>query len=96
MDRYWSHMVNCSSCNAVYKGLNALQALLQIVSIASLGIVAATKEGTLSAVTRISLASMAATLCGLLVMTWVLYCLRNLSSEIGMLQSYGAKWIEQD
>lgn len=48
MDRYWSHVVNCRSCNAAYKGLNALEVVLQIGSIALIGIVAATKQNMLS------------------------------------------------
>ncbi|XP_038724421.1 protochlorophyllide-dependent translocon component 52, chloroplastic-like [Tripterygium wilfordii] len=59
MDRYWSHVVNCSSCSRAYKGLNALEVVLQLVSIVSLGIVAATKHGVLSATARTALVSMA-------------------------------------
>nr|GFD37198.1 protochlorophyllide-dependent translocon component 52, chloroplastic [Tanacetum cinerariifolium] len=29
MDRYWTHVVNCSSCSAAYKALNALEVSLQ-------------------------------------------------------------------
>ncbi|KAK3026382.1 hypothetical protein RJ639_040471 [Escallonia herrerae] len=52
MDRYWSHVVNCRSCSVAYKGLNALEVALQIISIASIAIVAASKQGIISAVTR--------------------------------------------
>ncbi|EEF28989.1 pheophorbide A oxygenase, putative [Ricinus communis] len=52
MDRYWSHVVNCSSCSLAYKRLNALEVALQIISIVSIGIVAATKQSLTSAVTR--------------------------------------------
>ncbi|CAK7339117.1 unnamed protein product [Dovyalis caffra] len=44
LDRYWSHVVNCRSCNAAYKGLNALEATLQVASLAFIGIAAATKQ----------------------------------------------------
>ncbi|OWM69273.1 hypothetical protein CDL15_Pgr025460 [Punica granatum] len=52
MDRYWSHVVNCSSCNTAYKGLNALEVALQIASVALLGILAATKQSAASAIRR--------------------------------------------
>ena len=53
--RYWSHVVNCKSCNLAYKSLNVVEVALQIISVASIGIVAAMKEGMLSAVARNSL-----------------------------------------
>ncbi|CAH1436535.1 unnamed protein product [Lactuca virosa] len=52
MDRYWSHVVNCTSCNSAYKGLNALEVSLQVFSLASIAIVAATKQGMISVVAR--------------------------------------------
>lgn len=60
--RYWTHVVNCQSCNNAYKGLNALEVLLQVVSIASIAIVAATKNGTMTAIQRNALVC-AAVLC---------------------------------
>lgn len=57
--RYWSHVVNCSSCRVAYKGLNALEVVLQVMAIVSIGIVAATKQNVLSAVTRTALVLMA-------------------------------------
>ncbi|KAL8201637.1 hypothetical protein R6Q57_010784 [Mikania cordata] len=62
MDRYWSHVVNCSSCNAAYKGLNALEVSLQVFSVASVAIVAATKQGMISVTARNTLV-VAAILC---------------------------------
>ncbi|KAL4578335.1 hypothetical protein LXL04_014456 [Taraxacum kok-saghyz] len=52
MDRYWSHVVNCTSCNSAYKGLNALEVSLQVFSLASVAIVAATKQGMISVAAR--------------------------------------------
>ncbi|KAL9254692.1 Protochlorophyllide-dependent translocon component 52, chloroplastic-like protein [Drosera capensis] len=52
MDRYWSHVVNCSSCSVAYKGLNALEVVLQVASVGLIGLVAATKQGTISVITR--------------------------------------------
>ncbi|XP_076883887.1 protochlorophyllide-dependent translocon component 52, chloroplastic-like [Bidens hawaiensis] len=62
MDRYWSHVVNCSSCNAAYKGLNTLEVSLQVLSVASVAILAATKQGMISVAMRNTLA-VAAILC---------------------------------
>ena len=42
--RYWSHVVNCPSCNSAYKGLNALEVILQFASLAFIGIAGATKH----------------------------------------------------
>ncbi|KAG6790930.1 hypothetical protein POTOM_000037 [Populus tomentosa] len=44
LDRYWSHVVNCPSCNSAYKGLNALEVILQFASLAFFGIAGATKH----------------------------------------------------
>ena len=52
-------MVNCTSCNAAYKGLNVLEVVLQVVSIALIGIVAATKERLTSMVAKSAMVSIA-------------------------------------
>ncbi|GKB85816.1 protochlorophyllide-dependent translocon component 52, chloroplastic-like protein, partial [Tanacetum coccineum] len=62
MDRYWTHVVNCSSCSAAYKGLNALEMSLQVFSVAAVAIVAATKQGLISVALRNTLV-VAAVLC---------------------------------
>ncbi|KAK8504813.1 hypothetical protein V6N13_056125 [Hibiscus sabdariffa] len=59
MDRYWTHVVNCKSCRTAYKGLNALEVLLQIVSVISIGIVAAMKQNMMSMVARTAIVSTA-------------------------------------
>ncbi|ESR58873.1 protochlorophyllide-dependent translocon component 52 [Citrus sinensis] len=59
MDRYWSHVVNCKSCNAAHKSLNALEVILQVVSVVSVGIVAATKQNAMSMATRATIVSFA-------------------------------------
>lgn len=56
--RYWSHVVNCQSCSVAHKGLKVLELVLQVVSIASLGFVAAIKDH-LSNPARLGLVSMA-------------------------------------
>ena len=67
--RYWSHTVSCSSCNLAYKGLNALEIVLQVFSLASIGIVAAAKQGALSAAARSTLVSVA--IISFLVSKWL-------------------------
>ncbi|KAG6787569.1 hypothetical protein POTOM_003610 [Populus tomentosa] len=59
MDRYWSHVVNCRSCNAAHKGLNALEVVLQVASLAFVGIVAATKQNVMSLAARNTMIAMA-------------------------------------
>ncbi|KAJ6713485.1 IRON-SULFUR DOMAIN CONTAINING PROTEIN [Salix purpurea] len=59
MDRYWSHVVNCRSCIAAHKGLNALEVVLQVASLALVGIVAATKQNVLSLAARNTMIAMA-------------------------------------
>ncbi|KAL9370290.1 hypothetical protein Peur_041489 [Populus x canadensis] len=59
MDRYWSHVVNCRSCNAAHKGLNALEVVLQVASLAFVGIVAATKQSVMSLAARNTMIAMA-------------------------------------
>lgn len=59
MDRYWSHVVNCTSCNSAYKGLNALEVSLQVFSLASIAIVAAAKQGMISVAARNTLVVLA-------------------------------------
>ncbi|KAF5768231.1 putative pheophorbide a oxygenase [Helianthus annuus] len=44
MDRYWSHVVHCSSCSGAYKGFNTLKISLQVLSVASLAIMATSKS----------------------------------------------------
>ncbi|XP_052201247.1 protochlorophyllide-dependent translocon component 52, chloroplastic-like [Diospyros lotus] len=52
MDRYWSHVMNCSSCKMAHRGLSALEIVLQVGAIVAIGVVAAAKQGTLSAAAR--------------------------------------------
>ncbi|XP_043692416.1 protochlorophyllide-dependent translocon component 52, chloroplastic [Telopea speciosissima] len=59
MDRYWSHVVNCSSCSMAIKGLKVLEVALQVFSIASIGVVAAVKQGAMSYTARSTMVFMA-------------------------------------
>ncbi|KAJ4724041.1 protochlorophyllide-dependent translocon component 52, chloroplastic [Melia azedarach] len=54
LDRYWSHVVNCKSCSAAHKTLGAVEVVLQLVSIVSIGIAAATKQNAMPAAARTS------------------------------------------
>lgn len=58
-DRYWTHTMNCSSCSLAHKSLNVLEMALQIISISCIGIVAATKQGTVSVAARYGVVSVA-------------------------------------
>ncbi|CAN6297375.1 unnamed protein product [Urochloa humidicola] len=44
MDRYWSHVVQCTSCSAALKAMRALEVALQVVSVAVVGFLAVAKE----------------------------------------------------
>ncbi|KAL5563567.1 hypothetical protein UlMin_033314 [Ulmus minor] len=55
MDRYWTHVVNCSSCRPTHKGLKVLEVVLQVISVSIIGIVAATKQSLTSMVARSSI-----------------------------------------
>ncbi|MFS8008122.1 hypothetical protein Hanom_Chr14g01269011 [Helianthus anomalus] len=57
--RYRSHVVSCSSCNVAYKGFKTLHISLQVFSITSVAIMAATKHGMISTVARNTLAAVA-------------------------------------
>lgn len=51
--RYWSHVENCSSCKKAHRYLNALEVILQIGSVALIGVMAVAKQITLSNAARI-------------------------------------------
>uniref|UniRef100_A0A7N2KLE2 Rieske domain-containing protein n=1 Tax=Quercus lobata TaxID=97700 RepID=A0A7N2KLE2_QUELO len=59
MDRYWSHVVNCPSCSAAYKCFNVLEVVLRVVSVASIAIAAAAKQGAISVAVRTTMVLMA-------------------------------------
>ncbi|KAL5834099.1 hypothetical protein ACOSQ3_017773 [Xanthoceras sorbifolium] len=59
MDRYWSHVVNCRSCSCAYKSLNALEVILQVISIVSIGIATATKQSEIPVTARTAMVLMA-------------------------------------
>ncbi|KAJ4724043.1 protochlorophyllide-dependent translocon component 52, chloroplastic [Melia azedarach] len=57
MNRYWTHVVHCSSCSPAHKTLNALEAILQLISVASIGIATATKQKAVPAAARTAFVS---------------------------------------
>ncbi|XP_010257616.1 PREDICTED: protochlorophyllide-dependent translocon component 52, chloroplastic isoform X2 [Nelumbo nucifera] len=59
MDRYWSHVVNCSSCRVAIKGLKVLEVVLQVISVALIGIVAAIKQNMVSTIAKTTVVSVA-------------------------------------
>ncbi|CAN1229947.1 Protochlorophyllide-dependent translocon component 52, chloroplastic [Linum grandiflorum] len=59
MDRYWSHVVNCSSCNRAYKNMKALETALVFLSVGLIAVAAATRDGMILASSRAGLAIMA-------------------------------------
>ncbi|XP_062212753.1 protochlorophyllide-dependent translocon component 52, chloroplastic-like [Phragmites australis] len=63
LERYWSHVAQCTSCNAALKAMKTLEVALQVASVAVVGFLAVAK-GTLvtSAVQRAVVVS-AAVLC---------------------------------
>ncbi|PIA53938.1 hypothetical protein AQUCO_00900483v1 [Aquilegia coerulea] len=58
MDRYWSHVVNCSSCSKAVNSLKAFEVALQVISIATIGIVAI-RQSLMSVVAKIFMVSLA-------------------------------------
>ncbi|CAN1799148.1 Protochlorophyllide-dependent translocon component 52, chloroplastic [Linum perenne] len=60
---YWSHVVNCSSCNGAYKALKAVEVALQIVTVASIAIVAATAKQSAALRSSVVLGVTAVVLC---------------------------------
>ncbi|KAM1340986.1 hypothetical protein ACFX2F_005492 [Malus domestica] len=71
LDRYWSHVVNCSSCSAGYKGLKVLEVVLQFAAFAVVGIVAATKQAAISVAARTTL--VAAAILSFAASKWLAY-----------------------
>ncbi|OAY28964.1 protochlorophyllide-dependent translocon component 52, chloroplastic-like isoform X1 [Manihot esculenta] len=59
MDRYWSHVVNCRSCSSAHKCLSAIEVILPVISLVSIGIVAAAKQGAISAAARSTVVALA-------------------------------------
>lgn len=59
LDRYWTHVVNCSSCNAAYKGLNIAEIVLQVIAFGLIGVVGIAKQGMMTTIQRTAIFSLA-------------------------------------
>ncbi|EAY92258.1 hypothetical protein OsI_13979 [Oryza sativa Indica Group] len=63
LERYWSHVMQCTSCRAALKGMRALEIILQVAAVAVVGFLAAGKEtAVMSGVQRAAVVA-AAVLC---------------------------------
>ncbi|CAM0146828.1 unnamed protein product [Urochloa decumbens] len=63
LERYWSHVVQCTSCSAALKATKALEVFLQVMSVAVVGFLAVTKETLLTSAVQRAMAVSAAVLC---------------------------------
>lgn len=52
-------MVNCSSCNAAYKGLNIAEIVLQVIAFGLIGVVGIAKQGMMTTIQRTAIFSLA-------------------------------------
>ncbi|CAN0911016.1 Protochlorophyllide-dependent translocon component 52, chloroplastic [Linum grandiflorum] len=59
MDRYWTHVVNCGSCNGAYKSFKALEAFLLIASSGLIAVVSAINDRMMLAGSRTRIGIMA-------------------------------------
>ncbi|XP_020578686.1 protochlorophyllide-dependent translocon component 52, chloroplastic-like isoform X2 [Phalaenopsis equestris] len=59
MDRYWTHVVQCSSCSVALKLLKVLETSLPMVTLILIGVVAASNQNMISAAVRTALVSIA-------------------------------------
>ncbi|PWZ37821.1 Protochlorophyllide-dependent translocon component 52, chloroplastic [Zea mays] len=60
---YWSHVVQCRSCNAALKAMKALEATLQVASVAVVGFLAVAKGTVLTSTVQRAAVVSAAVLC---------------------------------
>ncbi|TKV90705.1 hypothetical protein SEVIR_9G046200v4 [Setaria viridis] len=63
LERYWSHVVQCSSCSAALQAMKVLEVTLQVISVAVVGFLAVAKETLLTSVVQRILVVSAAVLC---------------------------------
>jgi hypothetical protein len=61
--RYWSRVVQCRSCNAALKAMKALEAALQVASVAVVGFLAVAKGTVLTSTVQRAAVVLAAVLC---------------------------------
>ncbi|EER93253.1 hypothetical protein SORBI_3001G048400 [Sorghum bicolor] len=63
MERYWSHVAQCTSCNAALKAMKALEVVLQVASVAVVGFLAVAKETLVTSTVQRAAVVSAAVLC---------------------------------
>ncbi|PVH31042.1 hypothetical protein PAHAL_9G043800 [Panicum hallii] len=63
MERYWSHVVQCTSCSAALKAMRALEVALQVASVAVVGFLAVAKETLVMSAAQRAVVVSAAVLC---------------------------------
>jgi hypothetical protein len=63
MDRYWSHVAQCTSCSAALKAMKALEVALQVASIAVVGFLAVAKGTLLTSVAQRAVVVSVVVLC---------------------------------
>ncbi|KAL5218865.1 hypothetical protein ABZP36_019549 [Zizania latifolia] len=63
MERYWSHVMQCTSCSAALKGMKALEVALQVASVAVVGFLAVAKGTLVTSVVQRAVVVSAAVLC---------------------------------
>ncbi|XP_078180848.1 protochlorophyllide-dependent translocon component 52, chloroplastic-like [Carex rostrata] len=59
LDRYWSHVVQCTSCSGALKTLKAIEVSLQVVSVAIIGFFAVAKQSLVSNIAKTTVISVA-------------------------------------
>ncbi|XP_040378816.1 protochlorophyllide-dependent translocon component 52, chloroplastic-like [Oryza brachyantha] len=63
MERYWSHVMQCTSCSAALKGMRALEVALQVASVAVVGFLAVAKGALVTSVAHRAAVVAAAVMC---------------------------------
>uniref|UniRef100_A0A0E0KKF2 Rieske domain-containing protein n=1 Tax=Oryza punctata TaxID=4537 RepID=A0A0E0KKF2_ORYPU len=63
LDRYWSHVMQCTSCSAALKRMKALEVALQVASVAVVGFLAVAKGTVVMSVVQRAAVVAAAVLC---------------------------------
>jgi hypothetical protein len=61
--KYWSHVVQCRSCNAALKAMKALEAALQVASVAVVRLLVVAKETVLTSTVQRAVVVSATVLC---------------------------------
>ncbi|KAF0912656.1 hypothetical protein E2562_018917 [Oryza meyeriana var. granulata] len=63
LERYWSHVMQCTSCSAALKGMRALEVALQVASVAVVGFLAVAKGTVVTSVVQRAAVVAVAVLC---------------------------------